>query len=639
MRLLQEEGVARAQSAAGVTLVVGTDGGPCSQCIGPTEVQKTRRRRVVTIKHGSFVARETVRVCAARCRHPSGNLVIRRSEVLAQQIASGATYGYDLEVYVGMQRFVHHRQREEIRGCLQEKYGIVLSSGQISNLANHFLEHLEELHISRAPVFREALAQDGRYPLHIDATGEDGRGTLFVAYAGWREWVLGSWKLTTERADKVLPCLREIVALFGVPCAIMRDLGRAMTQAASDLVGDIGEDIPILGCHLHFLKDVGKDLLEPAYQQMRALFRRHKVRTGLRALARDLGRQLGDHIPGLREEVSIWVENTLDHTLPSKMAGVATVRSLAQWALDYHRDGQGRGFPFDRPYLDLYKRCLAVRRAVDAFLRKSNDDLTVQRALQRLAHILDPIISEKPFAQAAARLTSRSALLDELRTALRIFPAATSNNVKAATPPLHETAEEINDVRQASDRLVRSLRGRRAAMCPGHEMGQAVDLVLDHIDRHGPTLWGHDIHLPECIGGGVRFVARTNNLLESYFHAMKHGERRRSGRKVLTHDFECLPAAAALTANLNKPDYVKLLCTSLENLPTAFATLDSVRHANKLGTPPGDKSSCSPAAKPEVATASLPYLDRPVVRTAALKSFIEAAAGSQVSRRRAAKAG
>ena len=53
----------------------------------------------------------------------------------------------------------------------------------------------------------------------------------------------------------------------------------------------------------------------------------------------------------------------MDHRLPEGPAGLATVRSLAQWALDYAIDGDHLGFPFDRPYLSLYERCRMVRRA------------------------------------------------------------------------------------------------------------------------------------------------------------------------------------------------------------------------------------------------------------------------------------
>jgi len=52
------------------------------------------------------------------------------------------------------------------------------------------LGYMRELHNSRSDQFRDAMASDGGWPLHIDATGEDGRGTMLVVYSGWRQWVL-----------------------------------------------------------------------------------------------------------------------------------------------------------------------------------------------------------------------------------------------------------------------------------------------------------------------------------------------------------------------------------------------------------------------------------------------------------------
>jgi hypothetical protein len=71
----------------------------------------------------------------------------------------------------------------------------------------------------------------------MDATGEDGRGTLFVVYAGWRGWALGAWKIPTERTDAMLPKLRAVAAHFGAPCAVMRDLGKAVIWPATTGLG------------------------------------------------------------------------------------------------------------------------------------------------------------------------------------------------------------------------------------------------------------------------------------------------------------------------------------------------------------------------------------------------------------------
>jgi len=602
--------------------------GPCPRCSGPTRVQKSIRRHVVTLAHGGFVAQETVRVCASGCAYPSGRRVTLHSSSLAERVAPGATYGYDLEVHVGLARFVHHLQREEIRRELKVTYGIELSSGQTSLLAGRFLRHLEALHRSRAAVLRAALAQDGGYPLHIDATGENGRGTLFVAYAGWRGWVLGSWKIVTERADQIVPRLREVRASFGVPCAIVRDLGRAVILAAKELVAEIEQDVPVLSCHLHFLKDVGEDLMESSYDQLRRLFRRFAVRAGLHSFVRDLGRRLDGQSPALRDEVASWAEDATEHILPAGSAGLTTVRSLALWILDYPCDGHHLGFPFDRPYLDLYERCRTVRRATDAFRRRPIADRTVRRSLQRLARILDAVVSDATFAQVVNTLAERASLFDQLRDVLRLTPRSEPKVLsEAARCSSEQAVAELRDIEKTLGLFTRSLRKRRPERGPAQSAREAIDLVLDHLDRHGGSLFGHIIHLPEEAGGGIRLVDRTNNQEEGLFHGIKHRERRRSGRKVLSHDFEHLPGPVALACNLTRPDYVQLVCGSLAELPCRFAELDLSRRTNLLETLHADMPW--PLDQAQTIETCVAKLDRRFVRTTHLRRRIEAAARSR----------
>jgi len=66
----------------------------------------------------------------------------------------------------------------------------------------------------------------------------------------------------------------------------MRDLGRAMILAANFLVEQLELNIPVLACHLNFFKEIGKDLLDPAYGELRGLFIRYKICSKLRLLSR-----------------------------------------------------------------------------------------------------------------------------------------------------------------------------------------------------------------------------------------------------------------------------------------------------------------------------------------------------------------
>jgi len=581
---------------------------------------------------GQFEVRETVHVCAAGCRHDSGALVIRRASSLGAQIMPERSVGYDVMVCIGLERFLHRRQREEIRKNLAD-IGVYLSLGEISNLAWLFLVYLEELHNARSDKLRAVLKGEGGWPLHADATGEDGRGTLLVVYAGWRNWVLGSWKIPTERAEVILSCLREVVLKFGAPCAMMRDLGAGMTNAMNTLSNELEPDIRILACHSHFLRDIGKDLCSPAHVALRGLFRETKIRPKLRALARDLGLKLGAEIEQARKEVETWQAQTdFTHSIPAGQAGIATVRALAQWILDYKAASTGKDFPFARPYLDLYDRCVVGRRAVDAYLCSDSDDKKVTKVLTRLQRILDPMACDVPFSRIALRLRMRVALFDELRVALRLSPGTRqAEEATAAKLSPQQKSTELCLIRQQVEKLKASLEKRRPKRGPAIDTRNAIDTVLKHLEDHGQYLWGQEIQLPAEAGGATRMVERTNNLLENFFHGMKHAERRRSGRKNLAQDFENLPAAAALAYNLNHSDYVEIICGSLDGLADAFVQLDREKHREHLS---GIQSTDSAADKPIPAalrteSASLPREDRRLVRNKGIEQRINKAAKSR----------
>jgi hypothetical protein len=610
--------------------------GSCPRCQGPLHVRKTLRRCGQTLEHGVFRAAETVYVCARGCTTtvPSANggsktsPVIQRSLPLAQLLLPRRSVGYDVMVFVGRQRWMEKQQREDIQADLKSRFGIPLSTGEISTLAGDFLVYLEALHIKCAPKLREQLARDGGWPMHIDATGEAGRGTLLVVYAGWRHWVLGSWKIPSEHADAILPRLRTMQTHFGTPCGLMHDCGRAVIEASRNFIQALDRPVPDLLCHFHLVRDIGKDLMAEAHQQLLALFRSHDVRGRLRAMARDLGRTLGTEIEKARQEVELWMATPdRSHLVPSGRAGLGTVRALAQWVLDYPKDGRDEGFPFDVPYLDLFERCKKACRAAEAFLCNPPDDTKVHHTLKRLHGIV--VATRQPdFVALVGILQERRRLLGEFRTALHVeVKAHRATSLGLASK---EALEEIREIKLALGQLILSLHARRPERGPAKNTRQAIDIVLTHIDRHGRSLWGHTIRLPQEIGGGVRLIDRTNVILEQFFGIDKHGERRRSGRKNLAADLERIPGPAALAANLKCPDYVEIVCGRLEGLPKAFAELDAADRSKAL---PARTFTTANGADTDVVRASMPKADLKIIRSDGLLQKIVAAVRSRAPRR------
>ena len=78
VRSVQAQYHEQALSTAGLLVWANEPPEPCPVCGGPLRVQKTLRRTRVTLEHGPFEVRETVRVCGAGCRERSGARVLRR---------------------------------------------------------------------------------------------------------------------------------------------------------------------------------------------------------------------------------------------------------------------------------------------------------------------------------------------------------------------------------------------------------------------------------------------------------------------------------------------------------------------------------------------------------------------------------
>ena len=145
----------------------------------------------------------------------------------------------------------------------------------------------------------------------------------------------------------------------------------------------------------------------------------------------------------------------------------------------------------------------------------------------------------------------------------------------ALAPPDPAAAERLLPALAADlHNYQRQLRQRLQAPLHDDPPDPAAALVLAYLERYGEGLCGHPV-VRDPSGRAVAVVARTNNILEHYFATSKQGLRRRLRRAHLGRDLADQPAQAALAANLLDPDYVRIVCGSLDQLPRAFAALES----------------------------------------------------------------
>ena len=522
----------------------------CPRCDGELGVYKSRTRTVVSLAQGAFEARELQKQCIRGAPCP-----VLRSSALASIVAPRKRYTYDLIAHVGMARFLRRMQREEIRAELYEQRGIELSVGTVSNLCDRFLQLLERLHLHRAPALRAGM--EGGYPLHVDATCERGKGGLLVCMNGWLGWVLGATRIPTENHIHVRPLIEKTVGLFGDPVAVVRDMGDGIEKAVEPLRE---RGIVDLVCHYHFAAAVGKKLFERPYCHLRNILRHSGVLKKLNTLLGDLRRYRQGHQHERRFGPGRVREDLL---------------ALVHWIIK----GSGKKdspFPFALPHVDVLRRCKEAVHQVKYWVPAPRT-LPERRAIHHLNTFLGRLKRDKRVDHALSEIDVGWEAFAELRDVLRLsnaeLPRADERYTQALIPAMEML--RLQEIERALSTYKKDLLRRITAIPKPQRKVSPHAVILSYLQREGDHLFGHPARRDED-GSTIAVVARTNNVVEHLFGHHKQQMRRRLGREKLAHDLMQQPAQAALVANLSHPEYVRVLCGSIGNLPAAFAEVDQL---------------------------------------------------------------
>ena len=505
---------------------------------------------MVTYAEGMFEAVEVQKKCSVA---PFHSLI--KSEALARIVPPRQRFGYDLIVHVGLLRYLKRKQREEICDELFRKRSIKLSAGTVSNLCDRFLIYLEALHLVRSPHLKAVIQEHG-YPLHIDATSEHGKGGLFVCMDGFRNWVLCAGKIESEAEENLKPFIEKTIELFGDPIGVVRDLGAPGKNAVAFLVQ---RGVPDFVCHYHFLGAIGKKLFDGPYALLRNLLRQSLIRSDLRQLLKVMKRHRGKGPGCIREDLL----------------------ALLHWVIE----GDGKKdamYPFSLPHLEFFQRCQMAMQRADIWVPMPRSQAE-RRALCNLERLTRQLVKDKLFQEVVGGLEIGWQAFTRARNSLRLTDAELpmgDKHYQQIDLPLLE-ANRLKEIEKQVELYLSELRkivSNESLKKPSTPHG----IILKYFNKYRNQLFGHPVIIDDS-GTVIAVVQRTNNVDEHFFGNEKQRLRRRVGRAHLGRDLEDQPAQVALAANLRHPDYVRILCGSIEHLHSAFANLDE--HALGDATP------------------------------------------------------
>ncbi len=551
----------------------------CPSCRNKLKIVKTQTKTASTLEIGQFRIHETTKWCDS-C------FEFYRSDEPGKIVPHLCKFGFDILVYVGMALFVKHQNEKQIQEELGDR-NIAISIRQVGYLAKKFIVYLSLAHKESQEKIKDLLLSRGGYILHLDATCEGDSPHLMTALDEIAKIVLSNIKIPSEKAGKIIPFLSQVKQSYGMPIAIVHDMGAGILSS----VKDVFPRIPDYVCHYHFLRDIGNDLLGNEYARIRNEIRKQSIRPFLRKTVKALREKI-DTEPDLAKSFNSYLK---DEGRSGLVLPPVLVYILSNWILDANSELNGYGFPFDRAHHIFLKRLLAVKDVLSALPTKSKED----KYITKLNRVIGRITRDSNFREVISSMEEKAQIFDQLRDAMRI---ASPDGQKG----LNDDGEDadIQTIREAVTTFRNSDGIEKAA-----ENNLDYKKMVNQIDKYWEKLFADPIAVTTRNGETLCVQPqRTNNILERLFRDIKRMYRSKSGVKSLNRAIKSMIADTPLVKNLSNPEYMEVLLNGKETLEARFAEIDAklVREELKKGEP--DQTKMPPRMKKVLRKHAFPFV-------------------------------
>ena len=526
----------------------------CPNCGARLYVKKTNVRQVVTLHIGAFVARETVMSCRECDAHPI------RSDELSELVPAGSNFGYDVMIMAGRSLLLEHRTADETAVLLAAR-NVTVSLSEVRELAARFVAYLGIAHLQVAPAVSKLFALNGGYILHLDSTSRKHSRKMLTGIDELTGLVLLNVKLCTETADDVAAFLKEIVSRYGKPLAVGCDMASSIRAALQRVL----PQVPVYICHFHFLRDAGNDMMKNDYQSFSRALDSHKVTAKLRKLQQTFKPHLTEHSEAieqfLAEADGISESDERCSNIPFK----GLLAALACSAVEAERQGDGFGFPFDRPRLQFYKHLLQVCDAVRV-LRNEMTCRHEQKLADKLLKPLATIEADSTLIQLAESIERHARTFDQMRCIMRIAEPGSRGGLSHPDKPI-----EVSAVKEAFTAFKDQLE-----LDNRNDPRQQITKLIEQIDRHWDGLFRKAVCVTTA-DGILRTIQpqRTNNIMEHFFRDYARHERRRTGTELNARRLNAMLPDTPLVCNLKNEAYLDVLLDGATSLELRFSRIDA----------------------------------------------------------------
>ena len=516
------------------------------RCGDTLKIYKTKTNKLAILSIGEFNA-HIIQLHCKTCQK------IYSPEEIKAITPKNSHFGFDIIVHVGAELFIHHRNDEDIQTSLQEK-NISISLREISYLGKKFIVYLALAHQRCKDKIKNHIKMKGGYILHLDGTCEGDSSHLFSFIDELSSIVLDNIKIPSENAQQIKPSLEEIKKSYGDPLALVHDMSPAIISVVESVFPGIKDFI----CHLHFLRDIGKDLFSTEYHSILRFLKTFRARTILRKMEREFKKYI-DQDTELKNCLNSCVGKGFFENDHNSLMPPVAVYLLVTWVLESKNKSRGYGFPFDRPHVDFCDRL----QAAYPMIKNLKKEMPVDSPKLSLVK-LNRALNDESLKNALSLIKDKISIFDELRDVMRIV-------TPDGQAGLNDNGEDVEI--KTIEAGVKKFRESEKIV----RLSQAdirYKKMVKQIDKYWNKLFADPIEIKTDSGVVMIQPQRTNNMLERFFRNIKSGSRKKSGTSSLSKTLKAMLADTPLVKNLSIPEYVEIILDGKNNLAERFAEIE-----------------------------------------------------------------
>jgi hypothetical protein len=495
----------------------------CPSCHSRLKVYRLSRRMVKSMQ-GEFTAVHRIRICPVEG-------MIFRSDILDGIISKKCTYANDIMIDAAMKRFLDGRSCSEIAGEMCNG----ISSRHVRNLSNQALDIFSRIHEDSVPKLHEGMES---YILQIDGTTDAEFSMIVVVRDAVSDFVLYAKRCSSESQESIESVLNTVKARFGMPSGITCDMRSGIISAAQKAF----PNIPVRICLMHFLRDLGKDLMADVHTDIGIMINRKGIKSPIKAMLRDMP----DYDQGTLDEIGY---GFCSHR---KSIETMAVRRIMEGIVS--TGSSGYGFPFSLRHMNFFTACEdALRKLSDISGRMEDEDARELASL--LMKRLSDVTGDIAIREKAQKLRDiNSIIFQRIRQAFMV-PEHGNLSMDRYNPPMDDPV-----VHERCTIIFGELDVYLSTSIEKH-MFSAAKLAVERYRNRESMLFAQN---PD------HTIPRTNNGMEIFFRKMRRNVRKRCGNistgKILAQSGESL----ALFQNMGNPEYRKIVFGS-EDISAAFA--------------------------------------------------------------------